>query len=103
MAEYIIRESERDQESIGETKNRILKAASNLIKTEIREQVYTNENYPSTDGIAVKNWIPNNLQKLLRILIQSEVKVQSIGQARLKSSFIVLLKLDHVFGSNSSL
>ena len=103
MAEYIIRESERDQESIGETKNRILKAASNLIKTEIREQIYTNENYPSTDDIAVKNWIPNNLQKLLRILIQSEVKVQSIGQARLKSSFIVLLKLDHVFGSNSSL
>ena len=107
MAEYIIRESEREkgcaQELIGETKNRILKAASNLIKTEIREQIYTNENYPSTDDIAVKNWIPNNLQKLLRILIQSEVKVQSIGQARLKSSFIVLLKLDHVFGSNSSL
>ena len=107
MAEYIIRESEREnrcaQESIGETKNRILKAASNLIKTEIREQIYTNEYYPSIDDIAAKNWIPNNLQKLLRVLIQSEVKVQSIGQASIKSSFTVLLKLDPVFGSNSSL
>ena len=107
MAEYIIRESKREkrcaQESIGETKNRILKAASNLIKTEIREQIYTNEYYPIIDDIAAKNWIPNNLQKLLRVLIQSEVKVQSIGQASIKLPFIVLLKLDHVFGSNSSL
>ena len=107
MAEYIIRESEREkgcaQESIGETKNRILKAASNFIKTEIREQIYTNEYYPSIDDIATKNWIPNNFQKLLRVLIQSEVKLQSIDQASIKSSFIVLLKLDHVFGSNSSL
>ena len=69
MAEYIIRENEREkegcaQESIDETKNRILKAAGNLIKAEIREQIYTNEYYPSIDDIAVKNWIPYNLQKL---------------------------------------
>ena len=74
MAEYIIRESEREkegcaQESIDETKNRILKAAGNLIKTEILEQIYTNEYYPSIDDIAAKNWIPNNLQKLLQVLI----------------------------------
>ena len=50
-----------------------LKAAGNLIKTEIQEQIYTNEYYPSTDDIAVKNWIPYNLQKLLWVLIQSEV------------------------------
>ena len=91
MAEYIIRESEREkegcaQESIDETKNRILKAAGNLIKAEIREQSYTNEYYPSIDNIAAKNWISNNLQKLLRVLIQSEVKVQSIGQAIIKLS-----------------
>ena len=91
MAEYIIRENEREkegcaQESIDETKNRILKAAGNLIKAEIREQSYTNEYYPSIDNIAAKNWISNNLQKLLRVLIQSEVKVQSIGQAIIKLS-----------------
>ena len=73
MAEYIIRASEREkgcaQESIDEIKNRILKAAGNLIKTETREQIYTNEYYPSIDDIAAKNWIPNNLQKLLQVLI----------------------------------
>ena len=42
MAEYIVRKSEREkevyaQESIDETKNRILKAVSNLIKAKIRE------------------------------------------------------------------
>ena len=116
MAEYIIRESERvkgcAQESIDETKNRILKAAGNLIKTEILEQIYTNEYCPSIDDIAAKNWIPNNLQKLLRVLIQFEVKVQSIGQAIIKSStrtaltpilFGLGVELDLVFGSNSSL
>ena len=113
MAEYIIRENEREkegcaQESIDETKNRILKAAGNLIKAEIREQIYTNEYYPSIDDIAAKDWIPNNLQKLLRVLIQSEVKVQSIGQAIIKSStrtaltpilFGLGVEVDHVFGS----
>ena len=59
MAEYIIRENEREkegyaQESIDETKNRILKAAGNLIKAEIREQIYINEYYPSIDDIAAK-------------------------------------------------
>ena len=55
-----------------------------------------------------KNCIPNNLQKLLRVLIQCERKVQSIGQAIIKSSFRTTLtptlfglvvELDHVFGS----
>ena len=59
-------------------KNRILKAAGNLIKAEIREQIYANEYCPSIDDIAAKNWIPNNLQKLLWVLIQSEVKIQSL-------------------------
>ena len=58
----------------------------NLIKTKIREQIYRNEYYPSIDDIAAENWIPNNLQKLLRVWIQSEVNVQSIGQAIIKSS-----------------
>ena len=112
MAEYIIRESEREkrctQESIDETKNRILKAAGNLIKAEIWEQIYANEYYPSIDDIAEKNWIPDNHQKLLRILIQSEVKVQSIGQAiitlfsRTAPTAILFglsVELDHVFES----
>ena len=60
MAEYIIREREREkegcaQESIDETKKRILKAAGNLIKAEIREQTYINESYPSIDDTAAKN------------------------------------------------
>ena len=69
MAEYFIRESEREkrcaQESTDETKSRILKAAGNLIKAEIREQIYVNEYCPSIDDITAKNWIPHNLQKLL--------------------------------------
>ena len=85
-----------------------MKADGNLIKTEIWEQIDTNEYYPSIDDIAVKNWIPYNLQKLLRVLIQSDVKVQSIGQAIIKSSTRTALtpilyglgvELDHVFGS----
>ena len=89
-----------------------MKSAGNLIKTEIRVQVYTNEYYPSIDDITAKNWVPKNLQKLLRVLIQSEVKVQSIGQAIIKSStrtaltpilFGLGVELDHVFASNSSL
>ena len=63
MAEYIIRENEREkegcaQESIDETKNRILKAAGNLIKAEIREQIYINEYDPSIDDIAAKKLNP---------------------------------------------
>ena len=62
MAEYIIRECKREkegctQESIDETKNRILKTAGNLIKAEIQEQTYINEYYPSIDDTAAKNWI----------------------------------------------
>ena len=85
-----------------------MKAVGNLIKAEIPEQINTNENYPSIDDIAAKNWIPNNLHKLLRVLIQCELKVQSIGQAIIKSSFRTALtptlfglvvELDHVFGS----
>ena len=38
-----------------ETKKRILKAAGNLIKAEIREQTYINESYPSIDDTAAKN------------------------------------------------
>ena len=60
MAECITRESEREnkgcaQKLIDETKNWILKAAGNLIKAEIREQIYINEHYPSIDDIAAKN------------------------------------------------
>ena len=59
MAEYIIRESEREkegcvQELIDETKSRILKAAGNLIKAKIREKIYVNEYYRSIDDIASK-------------------------------------------------
>ena len=85
-----------------------MKAAGNLIKAEIREQICTNKYYPRIDDIAAKNWIPNNLQNLLRFLVQSEVKVQSIGQAIIKSSIRTALtptlfglgvELDHMFGS----
>ena len=59
MAEYIIRETKREkdgcvQESTDETKNWILKAAHNLIKAEIQEQIYANEYYPSIDDIPAK-------------------------------------------------
>ena len=53
--------------------NRILDIAGNLIRAEIQEQIYANKYYPSIDNIAAKSWIPNNLQKLLQVLIQSEV------------------------------
>ena len=59
----IIWESEREkegcaQESTNETKNRILKAAGNLIKAEIREQIDINEYDPSIDDIAAKKLNP---------------------------------------------
>ena len=69
MAENIIRENAKEaekyaQDSIDEAKNTIWKAASNLSQAEYREQIDTNEYYPRIDGIAVKSWIPNNLQKI---------------------------------------
>ena len=89
-----------------------MKVDGNLIKAEIREQIYTNEYYPSIDDIAAKSWIPNNLQKLLRVLIQSEVKVENIGQVIIKLStraaltpilFGLGVELDHVLDQNDFL
>ena len=111
MAEYIINKSENEkaaheEESTDEATCRILKAAANLIKAEIRDQTYTNEYYPTPDDIAAQDWIRNNLRHFLQVLIKVDVKVESIDQA--KSSTITSLtpllfgsgvELDHVFGS----
>ena len=57
---------------------------------------------------AFTNWIPNYLRQFLHVLIESEIKVESIGQAIIKSStraaltpmlFCLGVELDHVFGS----
>ena len=66
---------------------RIIKMAVKIIKNDLRTFVRTTnaDTYPSTDDIQNCKWIPNTLRLLLSSLIQSELKVESIGQCIMKA------------------
>ena len=62
--------------------------AVKIIKNDLRTFVRTAnaDTYPSTDDIQNCKWIPNTLRLLLSSLIQSELKVESIGQCIMKAA-----------------
>jgi hypothetical protein len=93
--------------------DRIVTMAAQIIRNEIREKEYDQSTYPTNADIANiekgKQWIPHHLQTLLKTLVISEVKQNSIGHAIVQSSrprsvitptlFGIGVEMDHVFGS----
>ena len=115
MASYVINDKwhlER-KENIEEEAERIVCAAAKIIRAEIRENIYDAKSYPTNEDIANvnqgKKWIPHYLQTFLGIIIQSELKQNSIGHSIVQSArprsvitptlFGVGVEMDHVFGS----
>ncbi len=72
-----------------------------------------NELYPTNEDVADisrgMEWIPHHLQTFLKIIVQSEVKRNSIGHSTIQSAqprsaitptlFGIGIEMDHVFGS----
>ena len=65
--------------------NRIIDTAAKLIKNRLRLAAHKNEKYtmdtfPSVEDATKIGWIPNELRRFLGSMINSELKVESIGQ-----------------------
>ena len=109
MADYIINEKYKDKkDNVQDETERIIKAAANLIKAEIKEQNYDSDVYPTANDIKHLNWIPDNLRLFLKNLINSELKQESLGQCIIKATnwfsippllFGLGVDLDQTFGS----
>ena len=115
MASYIINNKwhSEKKENIEEEAKRIVCAAAKIIRAEIREKTYDTKSYPTNKDIANvnkgKEWIPHYLQTFLKIIIQSELKQNSIGHSIIQSArprsvitptlFGVGVEMDYVFGS----
>ena len=87
MANSIINDkwySERKKDTEKEIE-RIVIAAAQIIREAIRESNYDLNSYPTTEDIADvdkgKEWIPHHLQTFLKMIMQSELKQNSIGHA----------------------
>ena len=108
MAKYIIETGHKETLVNTKTeKENILRKAAQLIKTEIREKMYTNNFYPTSDDITEK-WIPKALSTFLSHFTSSELRQESIGQAIVKLSspqqippilFGLSVEIDNLFGS----
>ena len=114
MASYIIADKchSEKKEDIEEAEH-IVCAAAKIIRAEIRENTYDIKSYPTNKDIANvnkgKELIPHYLQTFLKIIIQSELKQNSIGHSIAQSArprsvitstlFGVGVEMDHVFGS----
>ena len=88
--------------------------AANIIKAELREKYYRFDVYPSNEDISSiskgKEWLPQSLEQLLKLLIPSyEIKQVSIGHCILQAvrprsvippvPFGLGVDADHAFGS----
>ena len=115
MANSIINDkwySERKKDTEKEIE-RIVIAAAQIIREAIRESNYDLNSYPTTEDIADvdkgKEWIPHHLQTFLKMIMQSELKQNSIGHAIVQAArprsvitptlFGIGVEMDHVFGS----
>ena len=100
---------ETKKENLQEESERIIRTAAKLILAEIREQIYDKTQYPSTDDITKKTYIPRHLQTFLEVLVKRDTRQKAIGQAIVYAakprSFIppilfgLGVEMDHVFGS----
>ncbi len=112
MAEYILSKQRDMKGNDAECEaERIVTVAAEIIKDEIKNEVYNQTSYPTNEDISnIKKgheWIPTHL--ILKIVVLSEVKQNSIGHAIVQSSrprsvitptlFGVGVEMDHVFGS----
>jgi len=92
---------------------RIVITAAKIVRAEIRDKEYNSDSYSTNDYISniekSREWMPRHLQILMKTIVSSEQKQNSIGQcivqaARSKSVIALTLfglgvELDHVFGS----
>ena len=117
MAKYIINEKwySDKKANIEDEAERIVITTAKIIRAEIREKEYSSDSYPTNDDISniekSREWIPRHLQTLMKTIVSSELKQNSIGQcccivqaARPRSVITPTLfglgvELDHVFGS----
>ena len=83
MTDRILRELKQKK---SQTKEDIIVAAAKLLKADVREMEISTEQYPSIEDIQDQTWIPESLQTLLKMLISSPVKQQSIGQCITQAS-----------------
>ena len=74
MADFIINEKYKEKKiDIEEESKRIIQAAANLIKADIREKGYDMSFYPTSNQIK-ENWIPDSLRCFLEAFTKSKVK-----------------------------
>ena len=85
MAKYIINEKwypER-RANIEDEAERIVVTVAKIIRAEIRNKKYNSEMYSTNEDIAnlekSREWIPFHSQTLLKIIVSSELKQNSIG------------------------
>ena len=115
MAKYIINEKwySDKKANIEDEAERIVITAAKIIRAEIREKEYNSDSYPTNDNISniekSREWIPRHLQTLMKTIVSSELKQNSIGQCIVQAArprsvitptlFGIGVELDHVFGS----
>ena len=111
MAKCVIDEKWQSSRNSTEDKAEwIVSAAAKIIQHEIREKVYDYKSYPTNEDITTSclnsSWIPHHLLAFLQLIVISDVKQNSIGQAiqasRPRSVIAPVMfrvGVDHVFGS----
>ena len=86
MAAYIIKKKYKEsKENITEETGHIISAAANLIKAQIRERNYSNEIYHTLDDILKSGWVLPSLLLFLKLIINSQLRLESIGQCMVKA------------------
>ena len=102
------KKTQNDKDKDGE---KLVMTAAKLIKAEIREKKYDTSTYPKTTDIHNKTggWIRKLLKVFLEVLVRSDLRQNSIGQAIVQVAkpsstimpvpFGLAVELDHVFGS----
>ena len=86
MVKYIINEKwySEKKANIEDEAERIVITAAKIIRAEIRDKEYNSDSYPTNNDISniekSREWIPCHLQTLIKTIISSELKQNSIGQ-----------------------
>ena len=115
MAGYILSDTWYADRKVNaaDKSRRIIQAAANLIKADIREQHYTTDRYPATDDMhdldSLTQWMPPLLLLLMQKLVSSQVQQLSLGNALVQAdtprstvSPVLLgvgVTMEHTFGS----
>lgn len=74
------------KQNVEEEKRRIIEAAANLIRCEVRSTRYSTDKYPSKSEIEnCGGFLPPSLQYFMQLLVTCDTKQESIGQCILKA------------------